>query len=260
MTTDEEWADRIDDVLGRAFEAWLGQLGRGQGREGDVRWLAGPPGLVAFNVILASGSALDLQSLERAEQDLSAVEPRHRITARSRLAPAIRPWAEAHGYVETDRAPTMVLEGDAFRANADAPSPRTRRAAAHEASAFSDAAAAIFGLPADDIRPLTPDSLAVHPQSSLRIATVDGPIVGTAQCWIDGEAVGIFNVAVAEEHRHQGLGAELTAAVVADGAAAGGAWAYLQASDDGLPVYERMGFRVVDEWISWMPADIADAH
>ena len=62
-----------------------------------------------------------------------------------------------------------------------------------------------------------------------------------------------FNVAVVPEHRRTGLGAELTAAVVADGAAVGGTWAYLQSSDDGLPVYERLGFRTVDTWWSWMP-------
>lgn len=259
MTTDEVWADRLADSLGRAFEFWLGQTGRGHGGDGDVRWIPGPPGLVMFNVVQATGRTVDLGVLERAETAMSAVEPVHRINARSCLEPVIEPWAAERGYEVADRSPALVLEGEAFAACAGAAGSRTRRAAPSEASAFSDAAAGVFGLPADEIRMLTPPGLAVHPQSTLRIATVGDRIVGTAQAWTDGDAIGVFNVAVEADHRRTGLGAELTAAVVADGAAAGGTWAYLQSSDDGLPVYQRLGFRVVDEWTSWLPAG-SEAH
>ncbi|MFN8156221.1 MAG: GNAT family N-acetyltransferase [Candidatus Nanopelagicales bacterium] len=254
--SDEVWADRIADALGRAFLAWMGQSGRAQGVDGDdVLWMAGVPDFPLFNAVLATGRTVDLDALDRAEQSLSEHEPLHRLSTRAAVEPVVGPWAAAHGYGEGEPTPSLVLSGDGFTAclTAAAAGTRTRRAQPSEAAAFNDAAAGVFGLPAERIRMLTPDSLAVHPQSTLRIAVVDDRIVGTAQAWTEGEAIGVFNVAVVPEHRRTGLGAELTAAVVADGAAVGGTWAYLQSSDDGLPVYERLGFRTVDTWWSWMP-------
>lgn len=259
MTHAQDYADRLAEALGRAYVEWLKPGGREPGLEGEVRWLPGVPGFAPFNIVMVPGRTVDLDALERAEAALSAIEPHHRITARADVANVVGPWAQARGYADVGSAPALVLEGGAFRACVeDADLSRSRRALPSETVLFSDAAAGIFGLPAERMRLLAPAYLADHPQSSMRLAVVDDVVVGTAQAWREDDAIGVFNVAVVPERRGRGLGAALTAAVVADGAAAGGTWAYLQSSDDGLPVYLRLGFEQVDEWRSWMPEGTDD--
>lgn len=253
--TDEIWADRLAAALGDAYVDWLRPTGRPSGTEGQVRWYAGVPGFAPFNLVVATGRTVDVADLDRAEQALLALEPQHRISARASVESVVGPWVLERGYAYAGSAPALVLEGDAFDACLAAPlgPPRTQRALPSDTVAFTDAAAGIFGLPAERIRVLCPPSLAEDPRASLRFALVDDVVVGTAQGWTEDGAIGVFNVAVVPELRGKGLGSELTAAVVADGAAAGGTWAYLQSSDEGLHVYERLGFRTVDHWCTWMP-------
>jgi len=58
-----------------------------------------------------------------------------------------------------------------------------------------------------------------------------------------GEDLSIQYVATDAEHRRRGLAGRLLSAVMADAARRGLRSATLQASPDGLPVYERLGFR-----------------
>jgi len=72
---------------------------------------------------------------------------------------------------------------------------------------------------------------------------------------ITGEGhVGVFNVATLRAYRGRGYGAALTARAVADGVAAGARTAFLQSSEMGLRVYERLGFRTVEHWTVWVGA------
>ena len=77
----------------------------------------------------------------------------------------------------------------------------------------------------------------------------DGAIVSTALgLRIDG-ATGVFNVATPSEHRGHGYGAALTSRLVRDGFEAGSAFAFLQSSDLGHGVYQRLGFRDAEEYV-----------
>jgi N-acetylglutamate synthase len=64
--------------------------------------------------------------------------------------------------------------------------------------------------------------------------------------------VGVFNVATPSRHRRRGYGAAVTARVVADGVAAGASWAWLQSSPSGYAIYERLGFRTLERWLTWV--------
>jgi hypothetical protein len=46
----------------------------------------------------------------------------------------------------------------------------------------------------------------------------------------------------------------VTTRAVADGLAAGAKWAWLQSSEPGYPVYERLGFRTAEGWSCWLSA------
>jgi predicted GNAT family acetyltransferase len=70
----------------------------------------------------------------------------------------------------------------------------------------------------------------------------------------DGDHVGIFNVATPPAHRGKGYGAAITAWAVGDGFQNGASVAFLQSSPMGFRVYERLGFRTVEDWSVWISA------
>ena len=63
-----------------------------------------------------------------------------------------------------------------------------------------------------------------------------------------GRTLGIFTMATVPAARGHGHASAMTARVVADGVAAGCDVAALQASEMGRPIYERLGFRLVQEY------------
>jgi predicted GNAT family acetyltransferase len=81
---------------------------------------------------------------------------------------------------------------------------------------------------------------------------VGGEVVTTAVGVTVGERVGVFNVATPAEHRRRGYGAAITARVVDDGVASGARWAWLQSSPSGYRVYEALGFRTLERWLTWV--------
>jgi GNAT superfamily N-acetyltransferase len=74
---------------------------------------------------------------------------------------------------------------------------------------------------------------------------VDGEIACVTLTLAVGDDVSVQYVATDERHRRQGLASRLLLAVLAAERDRGMRSATLQASPDGLPVYERLGFRRV---------------
>ena len=62
---------------------------------------------------------------------------------------------------------------------------------------------------------------------------------------------GVYGVAVRRENRRQGLGALATLVAAHAGAERGHTVAMLQATKDGFPVYEGLGFRTISAFRSW---------
>ena len=75
-----------------------------------------------------------------------------------------------------------------------------------------------------------------------------GRPIGTGLGIRTSGVVGVFNIAVVPAARSRGLGRTITEAVLLDGVAAGADAAYLHTSAMGRPLYESMGFRLVEEW------------
>ncbi|MBM0274527.1 GNAT family N-acetyltransferase [Micromonospora tarensis] len=80
------------------------------------------------------------------------------------------------------------------------------------------------------------------------LAEESGRPVGTAFGVRTRGAVGVFNIAVVPAARGRGLGRGLTEAVLRAGIAAGADAAYLHSSPMGRPLYESMGFTLVETW------------
>jgi hypothetical protein len=67
-----------------------------------------------------------------------------------------------------------------------------------------------------------------------------------------GSTIGVYNISTVEGSRGRGYGAAMTGRVVADGVADGCDVAILQASEMGFPIYERLGFRTVVEYMGYV--------
>ncbi len=154
--------------------------------------------------------------------------------------------------------PLMVVE------RASTPSPTAaadrlviRELAPDEANLHATVAAAGFEVPAEPfLQLMTPRVLSA---SGVRcyVGEVGGEPVTTGLGVTLGTSVGIFNIATPPAHRRRGFGAAVTARAVADGFATGATWSWLQATRDGFPVYERLGFRTVEGWRCWVAAPAA---
>lgn len=84
---------------------------------------------------------------------------------------------------------------------------------------------------------------------SLHLGLLEGnPVARSMGITVEG-LVAVHNVYVPPSQRKQGFGTALTAAAIDAGRGRGATAACLEATPLGLPVYERMGFRRVDDYV-----------
>jgi hypothetical protein len=166
------------------------------------------------------------------------------------------------GLVVTADIPFMVLTDVAPLTEALARVPAT----AHQVAVFDDVDAALglleqgFGMPPELTRRQMPLRLFLVDGAEAWLVRVQDRDVSTAFGYRTGEACGVFNVATPETERGHGYGGAATAQAVLSAYAAGATYAYLQSSPMGFPVYQRLGFRTVELWRQWMPAEYVAEH
>ena len=78
-----------------------------------------------------------------------------------------------------------------------------------------------------------------------------GIAVATAILHSPCGVAGVYGITVRHAYRRQGLGALATLVTVRAGAERGAKMAMLQATQEGFPVYERLGFRTICAFRSW---------
>ena len=156
--------------------------------------------------------------------------------------------------VPADDMPLMRLDDPAKlgEARAAAPQLAVRELGADEAEVHAGVAAAGFGENPDYFVRLLPPVVMAVDGFRAYVGEVDGEIVTTAVGVALDDHVGVFNVATPAGHRRRGYGAAITARVVDDGLANGARWAWLQSSPSGYRVYEALGFRTLERWLSWV--------
>jgi ribosomal protein S18 acetylase RimI-like enzyme len=126
-----------------------------------------------------------------------------------------------------------------------------RELAPREAEVHARVAALGFEVPSDTFLQLMTPPLLAAPGVRCYVGEVDGQPVTTGLGVTLGSRVGIFNIATLPEHRRRGYAAAITARAVEDGFDAGAKWSFLQSSEQGYKVYERLGFRTMEAWPCW---------
>jgi ribosomal protein S18 acetylase RimI-like enzyme len=110
------------------------------------------------------------------------------------------------------------------------------------------AAAAGFGFPDELVRTFLGEELWLVPDTTTYVGYVGGEPVVSGFAVRTGRAIGVYSIATLPAARRRGYGAAMTERILADGVAAGCDVGVLQASPMGQPIYERLGFRTVQEY------------
>lgn len=114
--------------------------------------------------------------------------------------------------------------------------------------------AASFNLPVEIMVGFLADVPLRDPRLLAFNGLLHGEPVAASAVFVEDDVAGIYDVATLPHCRGQGLGEAMTWHAIRAGLAAGAGVAVLQPSPMGLPLYARMGFGVVAEWLQFTPA------
>jgi ribosomal protein S18 acetylase RimI-like enzyme len=78
--------------------------------------------------------------------------------------------------------------------------------------------------------------------------------VSTAELTVGGGIVGLYNITTSGAHRKKGIGTAMTVRPLRNARESGFATAVLQASEEGFPIYSRLGFEVTGSFTEYQPA------
>ena len=213
-----------------------------------------------LNGVWVDSADVNVETIADLLDEIAGTGLPHCLQARPGAVQQVDAFATGRGMTRDDHLiPLMVLDdpGD-LGARRPGDSLVIRELSPAEASRHARLAAAGFEAPEEAfLQLMTPSALAV-PGVRCYLGEVGGQAVTTGFGVVLGPHVGIFNIATPPAHRRRGYGAAVTARAVADGLEAGAKWAWLQASEAGYPVYERLGFRTSEAWSCWVsPSSLA---
>lgn len=180
------------------------------------------------------------------------------------LGPCSRPLdlparLEAHGLRASERELGMAID------LARLPEPETpdgaeirRVRTERELSDFASVLAGLAELPDPDVAAffVRAAPLVLEPDCPMRfyVAYVEGEPAATSELYVGGGAAGVHMVATSERFRRRGLGMALTWTALDEGRSLGQTVGTLQASEQGQPVYERLGFEPCGAFVEMAPA------
>jgi hypothetical protein len=204
--------------------------------------------MASLNGVFSLGSRPDPTEIGRLATIAAGEELPWSISVRGDASAEVLEVAARHGRTHQSSEPLMVWPATEARwrgPGRDAPTIRTITYA--EQKPYNDMLDLNFATSAGIFRQLM-EPIIVVPWASTYVAELDGVLVATGYGIRSGDHIGVFNISVPAELRGYGYGRLMTERVVRDGFDAGAATAYLQASDDGFPLYQSMGFRSVEAW------------
>jgi N-acetylglutamate synthase len=243
-------ADRLHEALRTMTETLCDVFpdARFERRDGYDLLVFPPVPIPQFNGVwpLDDGAA---PALGAALEEIEYLGLPYSVQVRRGRTPAFEQEAARLGLIAEESLPGMVASREQVGAP-DAPELEILRVETADGLAQALAVAANgFGAPPDMLAPLYLLEAAAVEGISYYLGRVDGVDVSTSVGYTLGDLVGVFNVATPPEHRGRGYGAALTAEAARQGFAAGAELAWLQASAMGVPVYRRLGFREVEDYL-----------
>ena len=234
------WWDLTKGLAGAKMEDW-----------GDaVAIRSSIPAEIANTLFVMKQPANAEELVEKARRFYSGPRP-WRIVANGKSKQSI---ASAVGTSMTPGAgsPGMLLVPVPVAFPPPPPSLRIEQVSNEEQlSEYWKVAAKAFGMPMVMTKLIIPRVPAATDSAVLLLGYEGGePVASGAVISTEGIA-GIYTIGVMPKSRKRGYGEAITWAAVKAGRERGCKVSYLQASKMGLPIYERMGFKVTAEYPEW---------
>jgi len=204
-----------------------------------------------------NGVFVDHGSRDRVASMLDAVAATglpHCLLLRPEIVGSVGALARQRGMTRTADVPLMVLDSIEAMPQPSSPAGLTiRRLQPEEAAVHAQTAAAGFEAPEEVFLQLLTPQMLRFDGARCYVGEVAGEPVATGYGELSpGGGVGIFNIATIRRFRGRGFGSAVTARALVDAAAGGATWAWLQSTEDGYRVYERLGFRTTGDWQRWI--------
>jgi GNAT superfamily N-acetyltransferase len=226
----------------------------GERRDADAVLLSSGLPVPIFNPTIVTGPLGDpAAAVRRIADHYRSLESPFVIWFRDQVTPGLADACAAAGLVEHWQPPLMVL--DPLPASSPGV-PEGLRVDVVTAETVADHGVVLtegFGMPAELVGVLAVPAFVELPGFTLLVGRIGGEPVATVAAFVAEGVAGIYNVATVPSARGRGYGAALTWAAVGVGRDAGAARAILQASEQGAPVYERMGFLAPSRYRQFQP-------
>ncbi|WFF03831.1 GNAT family N-acetyltransferase [Micromonospora sp. WMMD964] len=243
-------ADRLATAYFDAIEALCRVTPKGWYAErGTARAGITHAGLASLNGVFALTTDPDLESLDALAIEVARQIPHWSIMVRGAAGEPVVDLAARHGLRERSVMPFLACATDdiVFRP-VSTQQALVRRVGAAENDTYTDALTESFEAPEGSFGPLMGGAVLDTDGITGYLAEESDRPVGTALGMLTSGVIGVFNIGVVPSARGRGLGRTLTETVLRDGIAAGANAAYLHTSPMGRPLYESMGFALVENW------------
>jgi N-acetylglutamate synthase len=212
-----------------------------------------------LNVVLVASEEVDDTPIGELLDEVSATGLPHCLQAPPCDVERVGRIALARAMTLEEPIPLMVLD-DLSALDRDAQLADglvLRELAPEEAALHPEVASRGFEAPIEPMIHVTRASVLAADGVRCYVGEVDGRPVCTGLGVTVGSQVGLLTIATLPAYRRRGYGAALTARALIDGYADGASWAWLQSSDAGVAIYERLGFLTVERSANWHSAGIA---
>ncbi|MFI6780156.1 GNAT family N-acetyltransferase [Micromonospora sp. NPDC050276] len=221
----------------------------GYAERGTARAAITHAGIASLNGVHDLTTDPDLGSLDGLATEVARQVPHWSIMVRGEASAALVDLAARHGLRERHTLPFLACATDdiVFRPGSTQRTP-VRRVGADESDRYTDAFTESFEVPEGAFGSLMGGAVLDTDGMTGYLAEESDRAIGTALGMRTPGVIGVFNIGVVPSARGRGLGRTLTETVLRDGIAAGADAAYLQSSPMGRPLYESMGFVLVETW------------
>lgn len=238
--------ERLTDLLPGGFAR--------HGTNGERLLCTGLPVAVLNTVCTGRGTAL--RGTEALAEQLSATGLPWSVQVRGEAGPEVNALANRFGLTATTTLPLLAWDAASLPGlPAALPGDGTvRELGGAEAGRYSAALAAGFGMPEEIADAFALPALLDAPDMTAFTLDVDGEPVATGFNVMVGDHVGLFNGSVPPRHRGNGHYRALVTARLRDAVASGARHAFTQNSPMSRPLYESLGFRLVEDWTYLTPA------
>ncbi len=201
-----------------------------------------------FNQIIVDDDSATGRDMETALAAMSGTGLRFAVSLRSELDRRFVPILEESGMILADSAPAMVMQPIPDHTM---PPDLEIRSGAGVRDDHIRAAAEGFGFPAEVLESVLVPEMAEQGDVTFYAGYVDDQPVTASLGFTDHRSISVFNVATIEGHRGKGYGAAMTMRAVIDGHDRDCDVAFLQSTEMGYSVYERLGFEAIFKYDVW---------